>query len=380
MQGRNVVIRLYLLLSFLSAVLLSPQAAIAQSSVPEQIPAASRPRQVTAEPIYLTAPKLSGEIETANGQYRISLANSEENRVVRGYAVIQLGSSEQLTEAIKLRFTLAPQEGMLFPLWPLAASGDVYALMVYDLRGMMIFQKIAPVKRGNNANWAVAPPMNAIISQRFVATTASHEAEVKVQARLTGGESESDPFMLSLELSALRPIPGAGVTLNGKGINQRKVADLKGTTLVQFKLPDDLPEQKLSYLVTDAAGRMLAHGEADLHTLLADDYVSVGEVRPDKQAYAPGETAKLTVNLQGNAPHGFRLEVVAKDSQGTIFFRDMHKSEAGGQGASIDFNVTIPKDATGPLFFGYKVFDAQSGKLFDSGDTQLALNGKGQPQ
>lgn len=380
MQGRNVVIRLYLLLSFLSAVLLSPQAAIAQSSVPEQIPAASRPRQVTAEPIYLTAPKLSGEIETANGQYRISLANSEENRVVRGYAVIQLGSSEQLTEAIKLRFTLAPQEGMLFPLWPLAASGDVYALMVYDLRGMMIFQKIAPVKRGNNANWAVAPPMNAIISQRFVATTASHEAEVKVQARLTGGESESDPFMLSLELSALRPIPGAGVTLNGKGINQRKVADLKGTTLVQFKLPDDLPEQKLSYLVTDAAGRMLAHGEADLHTLLADDYVSVGEVRPDKQAYAPGETAKLTVNLQGNAPHGFRLEVVAKDSQGTIFFRDMHKSEAGGQGASIDFNVTIPKDATGPLFFEYKVFDAQSGKLFDSGDTQLALNGKGQPQ
>ncbi len=380
MQGRNVVIRLYLLLSFLSAVLLSPQAAIAQSSVPEQIPAASRPRQVTAEPIYLTAPKLSGEIETANGQYRISLANSEENRVVRGYAVIQLGSSEQLTEAIKLRFTLAPQEGMLFPLWPLAASGDVYALMVYDLRGMMIFQKIAPVKRGNNANWAVAPPMNAIISQRFVATTASHEAEVKVQARLTGGESESDPFMLSLELSALRPIPGAGVTLTGKGINQRKVADLKGTTLVQFKLPDDLPEQKLSYLVTDAAGRMLAHGEADLHTLLADDYVSVGEVRPDKQAYAPGETAKLTVNLQGNAPHGFRLEVVAKDSQGTIFFRDMHKSEAGGQGASIDFNVTIPKDATGPLFFEYKVFDAQSGKLFDSGDTQLALNGKGQPQ
>lgn len=380
MQGRNVVIRLYLLLSLLSAVLISPQAAVAQSPIPEQIPTASRPRQVAVEQIYLTAPKLSGDIETANGQYRISLANLEEKRVVRGYAVIQLGSSEQLTEAIKLRFTLAPQEGMLFPLWPLAASGDFYALMVYDLRGVMIFQKIAPVKRGNDANWAVAPPMNAIISQRFVATTASPEAEVKVQAKLTGGESESDPFLLSLELSALRPIPGAGVTLTGKGISQRKVADLRGTTLVQFKLPDDLPEQKLSYLVTDAAGRMLAHGEADLHTLLADDYVSVGEIRPDKQAYAPGETAKLTVNLQGNSPHGFRLEVMAKDSRGTILFRDMHKSDAGGNGASIDFNVAIPKDASGPLFFEYKVFDAQSGKLFDSGDTQLALNGKGQPQ
>jgi hypothetical protein len=380
MQGRNVVTRFYFFLPLLAVLVFGPQAASAQSPVSGPPSPATRPRQVSSPQIYLTAPRLSGDIETANGQYRINLANLDAHRMVRGYAVIHLGSSEQLAEAIKLRFSLAPQEGMLFPLWPLATSGDYFALMVYDLRGALIYQKIAPVRKGNDTNWAVAAPMNAILSPRLAttATSASPETEVRVQARLTGGESESDPFLLSLELSVIRPIPGAGITLTGKGINQRKVSDLKGTTLVQFKLPDDLPEQKLAYLITDASGRLLLRGEADLHTLLADDYVSVSEVRPDRQSYAPGETAKLTVNLQGNAPHGFRLEVLAKDSRGMIFFRDMHKSESGGNGASLDFNIAIPKDASSQVFFEYKVFDAQTGKLFDSGDAELAVSGKGQ--
>jgi hypothetical protein len=380
MQGRNVVTRFYFLFLTLAVSALGPLSAFAQEPLSGQTTQATRPRQVYGNQIYLSAPLLSGDIETVNSQYRINLANLDQTRLVRGFAVIHLGNSEQLAEAIKLRFALGPQERMLFPLWPLSATGDYFSLMVYDLRGALIYQKIAPVKKGSEASWAVAPPMNSILNSRTIATTPSGnpDSAIKVQAKLTGGESESDPFFLSLELTAARPVAGAGITVTGKGISQRKVSDLKGTTLVQFKLPDELPEQKLAYVVTDASGRMLAHGEADLHTLLADDYVSVSEVRPDRQAYASGDTAKLTVNLQGSAPQGFRLEVLAKDSKGTIFFRDMRKLEAGANSPSLDFSLAIPKDASGQVFFEYKVFDAQSGKLFDSGDTELAVTGQGQ--
>ncbi|HZS03921.1 MAG TPA: hypothetical protein VFD58_03725 [Blastocatellia bacterium] len=371
-----MVKQFYFSLAVLAALVFGPQVATAQQP-PDQTsdaPTSTRPRQVLADQIYLQPPPLSGNIETANGQYRINLVNQDQSRTVRGYAVIQLGTAEQQSEAIKLRFTLAPQEGMLYPLWPLAATGDYYTLLIYDLRGVMIFQKVAPVRKGNDANWTVAPPMAAIVTPSLAtAGAASPEPEVRIQAKLTGGESENDPFVLAFELTALRPITGAGVSVTGKGLNQRKVADLRGTTLVQFKLPDDLPEQKLSYLVTDSTGRLVGRGEVDLHTLLADDYVSVSEVRPDKPAYAPGDPARLTVGLQGNSPHGFRIEVVAKDGKGTIFFRDMRKPEPGSNSNSLEFAVTLPQEVSGPVTFSYKVFDAQTGKLFDSGDSELAV-------
>ncbi len=379
MQGCNVVTRFYFLFAIFFAMpgmlVFSPQTVSAQPVASTLTDPVTRPRQVLTSQIYLTPPALSGNIETANGQYRINLVNLDPSRVVRGYAVINLGSVEEQTEAIKLRFTLAPQEGMLYPLWPLAATGEYYTLMIYDLRGVMIFQKIAPVRRGTEANWTVAAPVTAIVSPRLVATSPAPgpEAEIKVQAKLAGGENENDPFYLALDLSAPHPIIGAGITVTGKGINQHKVADIKGTALIKFKLPDDLPEQKLSYLITDSTGRLLARGEADLHTLLADDYVSVSEVKPDRQAYAPGEQAKLSVNLQGNSPNGYRLEVLAKDSKGTIFFRDARKSEAGGGNPGLEFTLALPRETSGSVTFSYKVFDAKTGKLFDSGDTEIVV-------
>lgn len=375
MQGRDVVIRHSLLLYILTVSLSGTQISLAQG-IPSGQPTATRPRQVHDQQIYLHPPQLSGDIETANGQYRINLANLDEQRTVTGFAVIQLGNAEQLDEAVKLRFTLTPQEGMIYPLWPLAARGDFFSLMIYDLRGVMIYQKIAPVKKGDSANWAVAAPMNAIVSPRLVTTPVAPaaETEVRVSARLTGGVSESDPFYLALELTTQRDYPGAGVTVTGQGINQRKAADLKGTTLVQFKLPDELPEQKLTYLITDATGRLLAQGEADLHTLLADDYVSVSEIRPDRQSYAPGDTARLTISFQGSAPEGCRVEVLARNSQSTIIYRDMRRSDPGIP-AAMEFSFAIPKDNSGPLIFEYKVLDARSGKLFDSGDSQLEISG-----
>ncbi len=379
MQGCNVVTRFYFLFAIcfvvMAMLVFSPPIVTAQQPTSGLTDPVTRPRQVLADQIYLSPPALSGHIETANGQYRINLVNLDPSRVVRGYAVINLGPVEQQTEAIKLRFTLSPQEGMLYPLWPLAVTGDYYTLMIYDLRGVMIFQKIAPVRHGNDANWAVAAPVSTIVGPRLIATSPAPnpEAEIKVQAKLAGGESENEPFYLALDLSAPRPIIGAGITVTGKGINQRKVADIKGTALIKFKLPDDLPEQKLSYLITDATGRLLARGEADLHTLLADDYVSVSEVKPDRQAYAPGDQAKLSVNLQGSSPNGYRLEVLAKDSKGTIFFRDLRKSEAGGDSPALEFTLALPRETSGTVTFSYKVFDAKTGKLFDSGDTEITV-------
>ena len=164
---------------------------------------------------------------------------------------------------------------------------------------------------------------------------------------------------------------------NAKGFQQRQSVNVQGRLNVEFKLPDELEERKISYLLTNAAGQVMARGETDLDQLLTDDYISVSEVKLDRPAYALGETARVTVSLQGGAQRSFRLEVTVKDGRGNIFFRDSRKGANEGGKSNQDFAVNLPRETPGPLIFEFKLYEAETGTLFDSGEREIALTGTG---
>ena len=332
-----------------------------------------------------TPPVLIGSVENANGQLRLNLTNSDPARELRGAAHISLGNSARQVEAAKLAFTLAPGETRLFPLNSPTASGDQYTLSIYDPAGALIFHKIAPIKRVTDLTPAVTNP-TASPTPATTPATSSGKEEVQVRAQLVskalkpaGGEFEIKPLsednsaILIFEIIAPQPIINASFSLSAKGFDQRKPITVQGRVRVEFNLPDELAERKLSYNLIDRAGRLVARGQADLDQLKLEDYVSVSEVKFDRTAYAPGEVARIVLVLQSNSQHSYRLEVAAKEASGNILFRDSRKG-AGSGGQSIqEFTLELPREVKGVIILEFKVFGTQTGTLFDSGERQLAL-------
>jgi hypothetical protein len=322
-------------------------------------------------------PPLVGEVENASGKLRLNLQSNDPVHSFRGTALISLGNSAQQVEAGKIALALGPREARLFPLQSSTAAGNLYTLTIYDQTGALIFYKTAPIKSvvdyGSGPTAAAAAPAAAPVAP------AASEGEIKIQARLAGGEKENDPFLLAFEIAAPRPLLNATLSVNAKGFQQRQPVNVQGRSNVEFKLPDELDERKIGYSLTDPAGRMLAQGEVDLDQLMADDYISVGEVRLDRPTYAPGDSARVVLMLQGNSQHGYRLEVVAKEGRGTIFFRDTRRGISEGGKSVQEFTVPLPRETAGPLVLEFKVYDAETGMLFDSGEREISLTGGGGP-
>jgi hypothetical protein len=326
------------------------------------------------EQIPLAPPALIGVIENAAGQFRLNLTNTDAAREFRGTAHISLGNAAQQTEAGQLAVALAPQEARVFPLAGLKATGDQYLLTIYDQAGVVILYKLAPVRRVQG--FAGPPSAPTVTPTPSPSPPPVSENEVQVEPRLAGGENENDPFVLAFELAAPRPIINATFSISAKGLQQRKPVNVQGRITVDFKLPEDLEDHKIKYALTDATGRVLAQGETDLEQLMADDYVSISEVKLDRPAYAPGESAHIVVQLQGTSRRGYRLESSVKDGRGTIFSRDTRKGVSEGKAAQ-EFSVFIPRETPGPVIFEFKVYDAETGTLLDSGEREIPLTSAG---
>jgi hypothetical protein len=104
-------------------------------------------------------PVVDGSVESANGQVRVILTNTDGARSFRGEARVDLGASDRQSEVARFEFTLAPQESRIFPLDPRSATGDHYTLSVYERAGALIFLRTASVKLGVGAEpIAVSPP------------------------------------------------------------------------------------------------------------------------------------------------------------------------------------------------------------------------------
>ena len=104
--------------------------------------------------------------------------------------------------------------------------------------------------------------------------------------------------------------------------------------------------------------------------------ITVLDVRTNRPSYTIGETVKLTVMLEGRSPKGYRLEVLMRDYNGLKMFIDQRSGDGQSALTPQEFVFILPTEAQKPLVFEYKVFNPESGLLFDSGEFEIPVEDK----
>lgn len=346
-------------------------------------------------------PSISGRLENNNGQLRLVLTNDSPQQF-HGFARIGLGNSEEQKDIGQIELALPAQELSLLQLSGVNPSGDQYSLSVFDQKGVRVFFKIAPIRRVSDSTPAIPVSLLPIQQQRpktktpltitgtgstVVTPTVSKIDEfarvasrVQVQARLLANEEANDSFILLFELRAQRPVYNATISINAGKTKDRKPVSVNLQSQVEFVVPIELDSETISYVLTGKDGKVLANGELELQQLMADDYITVGDIRTDRSGYKPGETARVTVLLEGKAKAGYRLEVSLRHNQTQTVFQDQKTVKATDNSDSMDFVIVIPNRITAPVIFEFRIYDAETGLLFDSGERELPLTEIKSPQ
>jgi hypothetical protein len=318
-----------------------------------------------------------GEVERAGAQIQLVLTNPSDTSAFQGDAKISVDLSADA--AIRITINLGPKETRRFPL-PTSktseAPGHEYSLAVYNQTGELVLFKIAPFK-------TIAGSERETASKQAPAPKKSSE-ELRVNARLTRGLANRDaelptpdqvePFLLTFEFGSDTPVKDASFTLSAKGFQRRQPITIEGSAALEFKLPETLSERKLSYTLTSATGQALAGGEVDLDQLTASDAASVGALTFDRPAYTPGESARVVIELQGDATGGYRMNLTVKDGGGNLLVKDERRGSNDQGKSKQEFSIEIPREAHGPIIVEYQVFGGQTGALFDSGSREIVLS------
>ena len=105
-----------------------------------------------------------------------------------------------------------------------------------------------------------------------------------------------------------------------------------------------------------------------------EDSVRVSEVKFDRESYGPGQSAHLVMTLEGHSPHGYLLEVTAKDENGSILLNDSRRGIYSKGKSMQEFQVEIPPEAHGAIAVEFKASGNLTKKLFDSGTRDLIIN------
>jgi hypothetical protein len=335
------------------------------------------------KPGFEPRPNLTGTLESSGGAYLLILDNNSAYEV-HGTARLSLGKEGNQAEAGQLAFVLAPNETRVLRLNALKVTGDQYTLRLYDQRSVLIFYRIALVRQApgvtpSNAetvalsNEAPPKPSTPPNPNPVPAATQAAEPEVQIKPRLIAGARENDPFILSFDLSATRAIMDASLEITAGKVKRSKAVSINRHAVVEINLPEYLESNQIGYTLTRKDGSVIAQGTADLDKLFADDHVTVGDIRTDRTSYAPGETARITVVLEGQSPRGYKLEVVVRDFSGSNLFNNTVLGEPGEAAKNQEFTFTLPLEVKGPILFEFKVYDAENNTVFDSGEREIAV-------
>lgn len=330
-----------------------------------------------------TRPSLSGSLENNNGKLRLNLTN-DAAREFRGTARLSLGSEAEQREVGEVPLSLPPQQTTLLLVTNQAPAGEQYTLLIHDERGLLVFYKIAALKRSNDDAPAIAvaltpittgaPPKTSIAITTPSATDEAGRGAVQVQTRLLADDLAVGAFLISFELGSPQPIDGTLAITVGKH-HESKPVHVHRQAHYKFKLPEKLASDELiNYILTAKNGRVLAKGAVELAQLMADDAVTVSDIRTDRAAYEAGETARVTVLLEGKGRQGYRLEVLVRDGQGQAFFREERQAAASETASSPEFAVALSDKISAPLVFEFRVFDPPTRLLFDSGEREIVFN------
>ena len=323
------------------------------------------------------SPEIAGEVERSGAQIQLVLTNTSDTSAFQGAAKINVGLSADAD--VRLTIALAPKETRRFPLETSKTSetsGAEYSLAVYNQTGALVMFKIAPIKTTAGSERETAP--------KQAPASKKHSEELRVNARLTRGlanrdaelptPDQAEPFLLTFEIGSDTPVKDASFTLSAKNFLRRQPITIEGSAALEFKLPETLSERKLTYKLASATGQTLASGEVDLDQLTASDAVSVGELTFDRPAYARGESARVVIEIQGDAPRSYRMNLTVKDGGGNLLVKDERRGSSNQGKSRQEFSIEIPRSAPGPIIVEYQVFGGQTGALCDSGSREIVIN------
>jgi hypothetical protein len=320
------------------------------------------------------SPSIVGEVERAGARIQLVLTNPSDTIAFQGAAKVSLGHSGDAD--IRLTITLGPNETRRFPLQTSQTSGDEYSLSVYNQTGALILNKIGSINKAVGSEREVA--------SKQAPTSKKSSEELRVNARLTRDmasrdaeiptPNQAEPLLLTFEIESDTPVKNAHFTLSAKDFKRSQPITIEGRAALEFKLPDTLSKRKLSYTLSSATGQTLASGEVDLDQLTASDAVSVGELTFDRPTYRRGESARVVIELQGDAPRGYRMNLTVKDGGGNLLVKDERRGSNNQGKSRQEFSIEIPRSAPGPIIVEYQVFGGQTGALFDSGSREIVLN------
>jgi len=93
----------------------------------------------------------------------------------------------------------------------------------------------------------------------------------------------------------------------------------------------------------------------------------------DRPAYTRGESARVVIELQGDAPRGYRMNLTVKDGGGNLLVKDERRGSSNQGKSRQEFSIEIPRSAPGPIIVEYQVFGGQTGALFDSGSREIVI-------
>ena len=337
---------------------------------------------------FRSAAALVASLENHNGQYLLSLTNNTE-RELRGSARLGLGTDSAQTEIGQLAVVVPANETKLYLLKGLTAQGEFYTLRLYNHEKALLFYKIAAVRRvsdgtltqaetvalsgaGNTSNNAPAAP--APVALPAVSQPVSNEIQIKV--RIVAGAQPDDPFLLAFELSGQRSLFDATLQFTLGLTKATKPVSINRQAVVEFTVPTEVGDGKLTYVLTRKDGSIAAQGETTLDKLFTDDVITVSDIRTDKTGYAPGETARLTIVLEGGSKEGYRLEITAHDAQDAQFFSTVLYGKGGEKAGEQSLQLSLPNDAHERVVVKFKLYDAASNALFDSGERELTIHAK----
>ncbi|MFN0084814.1 MAG: hypothetical protein ACKVX9_05460 [Blastocatellia bacterium] len=332
-------------------------------------------------------PALSGGIEKSNGRLRLFLTNDSEIEF-HGRAVIAIGSDSEQREIGQVTVIVGSQSTSLLQFSSVAVSGNDYLLKVFDLKGALIVYKAGPIKSvsdgapateaalTNISTDGAEPPLPIAPATANSSATAAASEEVTIRGRLVASEKETDPPKLVFEINALKSIKKATLAITLGKHQSQQTLDIAGTALAEFKLPDEVDSDKVLYLLKAGDGREILKGEIKLEQLMTEDYISVSDIRTDRPAYDLGDTVRISIFLEGQSPHGYRLEVQARDARGAVFFNDQRQIKARDKTTSQEFSFSLPGSGETPIILEFKILDGETGLLFDSGEREIPINVK----
>lgn len=348
--------------------------------------------------VYAQAPQarqrfsVNGAVENNDGKLRLVLTNNSPGEF-HGVARIGLGNSDEQKEIGDVSITLPSNEVSLFQITGVAPSGDHYTLAIYDQFGGRLFFRIAPLRQISDPTSATVVAITPIQSPKSRASTSSSSAEasalpakpystdkfaiiatqVQVKTRLLASQDGGDSFTLFFELRAQKPVNTAILAISADKLKDQKQISINLQSNVEFRLPDSLQTDKVNYILNDKDGRVLAKGELNLQKLMDDDFVSASDIRTDRTSYQSGEMVRMTVMLEGKSQSGYRVEVSVRDGQSQVFFRDQKIIGKDESFNSLDFSFTLPNNVSAPVAFEFRIFDAETGLLFDSGEREVPI-------